>query len=67
MNRIINDPDAVAEEALAGIVAAHADLLTTTSHPRVIRAARGPKDRVGIVTGGGKALAGVESTARSAL
>lgn len=53
MNRIIDDPDNVAEDALAGIVAAHPDLLTTTGHPRVIRVAKAPEGRVGIVTGGG--------------
>ncbi len=54
MNRIINDPDNVVEDALVGLIAAHPDLLAPTSHPRVIRAASAPKQgRVGIVTGGG--------------
>ncbi|MDQ0392782.1 dihydroxyacetone kinase subunit DhaK [Labrys monachus] len=54
MNRIINDPDEVVEDALAGITAAHADLLAKTGHPRVMRAVGVPRHgRVGIVTGGG--------------
>jgi len=54
MNRIINDPDEVVEDALSGLKAAHPDLLAATSHPRVIRAAcAGNACRVGIATGGG--------------
>ncbi|UDL94156.1 dihydroxyacetone kinase subunit DhaK [Lichenihabitans sp. PAMC28606] len=54
MNRIINDPDNVVEDALVGLTAAHADLLARTSHSRVIRAVAVPQQgRVGIVTGGG--------------
>lgn len=54
MNRIINDPDDVVEDALAGFKAAHPDLLAGTGHPRVMRAVGpGTAGRVGIVTGGG--------------
>ena len=54
MNRIINDPDDVVEDALKGLTAAHPDLLAATAHPRVIRVAGpGAAGRVGIVTGGG--------------
>ncbi|MGI4764336.1 MAG: dihydroxyacetone kinase subunit DhaK, partial [Janthinobacterium lividum] len=54
MNRIIDDPDDVVEDALVGIRAAHPDLLVGTDHPRVMRAAgSGNAGRVGIVTGGG--------------
>lgn len=53
MNRIINDPDAVVEDALVGLLAAHPDLLAKTTHPRVLRGVRPPAGRVGIVTGGG--------------
>ena len=54
MNRIINDPDDVVEDALAGFKLAHPDLLAGTAHPRVIRVAgAGSAGRVGIVTGGG--------------
>ena len=54
MNRIINDPDNVAEDFIRGILAARPDLLAATDHPRVLRRA-GPagKPRVGVVTGGG--------------
>ena len=54
MNRIINDPDNVAEDFIRGILAARPDLLAATDHPRVLRQA-GPagKPRVGVVTGGG--------------
>jgi phosphoenolpyruvate---glycerone phosphotransferase subunit DhaK len=54
MNRIINDPEKVVEDALAGLIAAHPDLLAATANPRVVRAAGVPHaGRVGIVTGGG--------------
>jgi dihydroxyacetone kinase-like protein len=54
MNRIINDPNEVVEDAVKGLLAAHPDLLVATDNPRVIRAAGVPKPgRVGIVTGGG--------------
>ena len=54
MNRIINDPDDVVEDALKGLTAAHPDLLAGTAHPRVIRVAgAGAVGRVGVVTGGG--------------
>ncbi len=54
MNRIINDPEQVADEAIAGVLKAYPDLLQPTANPRVLRATRqrGP-GRVGIVTGGG--------------
>ncbi len=54
MNRIINDPDQVVEDALKGYLAAYPDLLAATDHPRVLRCAgRGTAGRVGVVTGGG--------------
>ena len=54
MNRVINDPNQVTEDCLAGVIAAHLDLLVPTDHPRVLRAAeRSGPPRVGIVTGGG--------------
>ncbi len=54
MNRIINDPDQVVEDALKGYLAAHPDLLAATGHPRVLRCAgQGNAGRVGVVTGGG--------------
>lgn len=54
MNRVINDPDRVTEDSLAGVLAAHPDLLAATEHPRVLRRAdMGGTPRVGVVTGGG--------------
>lgn len=54
MNRVINDPNQVTEDCLAGVLAAHPDLLVATEHPRVLRAAqRAVAPRVGVVTGGG--------------
>ncbi len=54
MNRVINDPDDVTEDSLAGVLAAHPDLLEATDHRRVLRRAGGPQPgRVGVVTGGG--------------
>ncbi|MCB8880885.1 dihydroxyacetone kinase subunit DhaK [Acidisoma cellulosilytica] len=54
MNRIINDPEMVADETIAGVLKAFPELLSPTAHPRVLRATqqRGP-GKVGIVTGGG--------------
>jgi dihydroxyacetone kinase-like protein len=54
VNRIINDPEQVADEAIRGVVLAYPDILATTDHPRVLRAARRRGEgKVGIVTGGG--------------
>ncbi len=54
MNRIINDPDQVVEDALKGYLRAHPDLLAATDNPRVLRHPAAPRaGRVGIVTGGG--------------
>jgi dihydroxyacetone kinase-like protein len=54
MQRIINDPSRVTEDALEGIILSHSDLLAKTDNPRVVRYVGSPvKGRVGIVTGGG--------------
>jgi dihydroxyacetone kinase-like protein len=54
MNRIINDPDLVVEDALKGYLHAHPDLLAATANPRVLRHVRAPhQGKVGVVTGGG--------------
>jgi dihydroxyacetone kinase-like protein len=54
MNRIINDPDLVVEDAVRGYLRAHPDLVAATDSPRVIRGRAAPRQgRVGIVTGGG--------------
>ena len=53
MNRVINDPNQVTEDSLAGVLRAHPDLLAATEHPRVLRCAGDAGSRVGVVTGGG--------------
>ncbi len=53
MNRVINDPNQVTEDSLAGVLRAHPDLLAATDHPRVLRSAAPAGPRVGVVTGGG--------------
>ncbi len=53
MNRVINDPNQVTEDSLAGVLRAHPDLLAATDHPRVLRCAAPAGPRVGVVTGGG--------------
>lgn len=54
MNRVINNPDLVVEDMLAGILAAHGDLVAVPDNPRVIKRACAPvAGKVGIVTGGG--------------
>jgi dihydroxyacetone kinase-like protein len=54
MNRIINNPDLVVEDALRGYLKAHRDLVSATDNPRVIRHHLAPRQgKVGVVTGGG--------------
>jgi dihydroxyacetone kinase len=54
MNRIVNEPDQVVEDMLRGWLRAHADHVTGTDNPRVVKLARAPiGGKVGVVTGGG--------------
>ncbi len=54
MNRIINNPDEVVEDALRGYLRAHPDILAATDNPRVLRERNAPRaGKVGVVTGGG--------------
>jgi phosphoenolpyruvate---glycerone phosphotransferase subunit DhaK len=54
LQRIIDSPDDVADDAIAGFVAARPDLLTRTDHPRVLRVTTpSSRRKIGIVTGGG--------------
>ena len=39
MKKLINDPRTVAEEAVAGFAAAHADLVTLSTDPQYVRRA----------------------------
>ena len=54
MQRFINDPDRVVENAVSGFMKAHAGLVRLGDNPRVVIAAHAPVDgKVGVVTGGG--------------
>ena len=54
MQRIINNPDLVVENMLAGVVKAHPDIVAATDNPRVLKYLHAPvADKVGLVTGGG--------------
>ena len=53
MNRVIDDPEEVAEGFIRGALLARPDLLAATEHPRVVRRAGAPEPRVAVVTGGG--------------
>lgn len=54
MKKIINDPGTVVEEALAGMAAAHADLLTVSYDPMFVTRADAPvAGQVALVSGGG--------------
>jgi dihydroxyacetone kinase-like protein len=53
MQRILNNPDHVVDEMLSGFLKSHGDIVTATGHPRVVKSVHIPKDKVGIVTGGG--------------
>jgi phosphoenolpyruvate---glycerone phosphotransferase subunit DhaK len=54
MQRIINDPNQVVEDMLKGFVQCHADLVSPTGNPRVLKYKNAPvAGKVGIVTGGG--------------
>lgn len=59
MQRIINDPDVIVDEMLAGFVRCHSDIVkqvvTSQDNPRgVVAAAKAPiAGKVGVVTGGG--------------
>lgn len=53
MNRVIDDPEEVAEGFIRGALLARPDLLAATGHPRVVRRAGAAEPRVGVVTGGG--------------
>src|SRR5438477_9870697 len=54
MKKLINKPDDVVTEALAGLAAAHADLLRVQFNPNVIVRADAPvQGKVGLVSGGG--------------
>lgn len=53
MQRIINDPDNVVDDALRGYLRASPHLLSATDHPRVLKYSGPTGNKVGVVTGGG--------------
>ena len=54
MKKFLNDPEAIVEESVAGLAAAHADLLRYDAEARIIVRTDAPvKDKVGLVSGGG--------------
>ncbi|GAA4981045.1 hypothetical protein GCM10023317_04660 [Actinopolymorpha pittospori] len=54
MKKIINDPANVVDEALAGMAAAHADLIEVHRDPHYVVAREAPRrGKVGVVSGGG--------------
>jgi dihydroxyacetone kinase-like protein len=53
MKKLINAPDAVVDEALAGVVAAHGDLVKVIEPNVVVRADAPKAGKVGVISGGG--------------
>jgi phosphoenolpyruvate---glycerone phosphotransferase subunit DhaK len=53
MKKLINAPDAVVDEALAGMVAAHGDLLKVIEPNVIVRADAPRSGKVGVISGGG--------------
>ena len=54
MQRFINDPDLVVDDAVRGFVKAHADLVKIAGNPRVVASVQAPiAGKVGVITGGG--------------
>jgi len=54
MHRIINDPDNIVDEMVAGFKAANKNLVAGTINPRVLKSREAPVEgEIGIVTGGG--------------
>lgn len=53
MQRIMNDPDNIVDEMLAGFLKAHSDIVEKTENPRVVKARNIPEGKVGVITGGG--------------
>ena len=53
MKKLINAPEAVVDEALAGMTAAHGDLLRVIEPNVVVRADAPKQGKVGVISGGG--------------
>ncbi|HQW36661.1 MAG TPA: dihydroxyacetone kinase subunit DhaK, partial [Thermoflexales bacterium] len=54
MKKLINSPEAVVDDALKGMIAAHSDLIKVYTNPNYIVRADAPvKGKVGVLSGGG--------------
>ena len=53
MKKLLNDPAAVVPESLAGLAAAHGDLLRYDAGAQIVLRADAPADKVALVSGGG--------------
>src|SRR2546429_3420686 len=54
LNKLLNDPDAVVKESLAGLAAAHGDLLSYDADAQIVVGADAPvQGKVALVSGGG--------------
>jgi len=53
MQRLLNDPDNIVDEMLAGFLKVHQDIVVAGDNKRVVRAKNIKADKVGVVTGGG--------------
>ncbi len=53
MKKLINSPDAVVDEALAGMASAHGDLLRVIEPNVIVRADAPRSGKVGVISGGG--------------
>src|SRR5438132_7201609 len=53
MKKLINDPERVVDDALAGMAAAHGDLIGVIEPNVIVRAGAPTKGKVGIISGGG--------------
>jgi phosphoenolpyruvate---glycerone phosphotransferase subunit DhaK len=53
MKKLINAPDKVVDEALAGMAAAHADLITVQEPNIIVRKDAPKRGKVGVISGGG--------------
>src|SRR5687768_17976217 len=53
MKKLLNDPAEVVKESLAGLAAAHGDLVRYDEEAQILVRADAPADKVGLVSGGG--------------
>jgi len=53
MQRIMNNPDNIVDEMVAGFLKAHSDIVEATENKRVVKSVADTTGRVGVVTGGG--------------